>query len=203
VRAVLATQQPDGLTWALPDYHVSYLMDQSEALAGLRSAAVLAAAIGRTDVAGTAAAAAARMQTGINSLWDPPTGAYDWAVASDGAHQATTWSNLYPDALEQAWAVAYGAVPAARAAALMSTFAAAGPSWDDPQSIAVINGTRGPIGYWPVAAWAFARAGDRAEAVSGWSSIEAGAATASRDWPFTTASAGQLISLIDPAGLPA
>jgi hypothetical protein len=39
LRAIEATQDIDGMTWAKPGYHVKYLMDQSETYSGLRAAA--------------------------------------------------------------------------------------------------------------------------------------------------------------------
>jgi hypothetical protein len=140
------------------------------------------------------------LQTAINGLWDPATGAYDWAVHSDGAHQQTTWSALYPDALEQVWAVAFGAVPQSRAAALLTRFSAAHPLWANPVAMDLVAGSESLIGYWPITGWALDRVGDRADATTAWASIR-GVAGA-RLWPFTPASAGQLIALIDPGPPP-
>ena len=38
LRAIEATTDTDGLTWAKPAWHVKYLMDQSEVYAGLQAA---------------------------------------------------------------------------------------------------------------------------------------------------------------------
>ena len=49
-------------------------------------------------------------RSGFATLWNSRTQSYDWAVHEDGFHQPTNWSLLYPDALQQAWVVAFGLV---------------------------------------------------------------------------------------------
>jgi hypothetical protein len=187
VQAIGATQDADGLTWAKPAWRVKYLMDQAETLAGLRAAVDLSRVLGDKTLERSAAAMAARMQTGIDGLWNPGTGSYDWAVHEDGARAVTHWDLLYPDALQQAWAVAFGAVPAARATELMARFGTSQPRWDQPGAVG---------GYWPVAGWAYLRVGDAARAARAATSIGAAATTAGRAWPYTPANAAQLIGLL-------
>ena len=185
VRAIEATQDADGLTWAKPAWKVKYLMDQAETWAGLRAGVEVAKAIGDGALARRAEGDAARMRAGIDGMWNAAAGSYDWAVHADGARTPTRWAVLYPDALQQAWAVAFGVVPAARATTLMARFAAEQPAWANAGS-----------GYWPVAGWAFRRTGDTARATAAAASIQAGAAAAGRAWPYTPANAGQLIGLL-------
>ena len=108
VRAIEATQDVDGLTWAKPTWEAKYAMDQAEAYAGLRAGAVLAAQLGLPALAERATGSADRLKAGFDALWDPATGAYIWAVHADGSHQGMDWTFFYPDAVSQAWAVAYG-----------------------------------------------------------------------------------------------
>ncbi|MCA1845718.1 MAG: hypothetical protein LC792_21490, partial [Actinobacteria bacterium] len=122
VKAVEATQQSDGLTWAKPSWKVKYLMDQAETYAGLNAGAELATALGNTTLSDRARSDARRMSSGVANLWNSGVGAYDWAVHEDGARVRTDWSLLYSDSLQQPWAVAFGLVEASRASTLMGRF---------------------------------------------------------------------------------
>ncbi|HET9092486.1 MAG TPA: hypothetical protein VFN50_08750, partial [Acidimicrobiales bacterium] len=53
--AIASTQQSDGLTWATPTYQCAYLMDNAQALGGLRSAAAIETVLGNTSLASQAA----------------------------------------------------------------------------------------------------------------------------------------------------
>jgi hypothetical protein len=195
VGAIEATQDGDGLTWAKPSWHVKYLMDQAEAIAGLRSAADLAIQLQDLALASRATLDAAAMQSGVDKLWNPATGAYDWAVQSSGAHNRTNWALLYPDGLEQVWAVAFGLTGGVRAQALMNHFNRVHPLWDQPASADLFSWGQATVGYWPVGGLAMARAGRAVLAATAAKLIEAAAVTANRAWPFTTGVAGNLIEL--------
>ena len=197
VSAIEATQDDDGLTWAKPSWHVKYLMDQAETYAGLRAAARLAGRLGDTVLAARATADAAALQTGVDALWDTTSGTYDWAVHENGVHQPTDLGQLYPDAMQQAWAVAFGLVPPARAAALMDRVTAAQPAWDDPTATALVDGERRAAGYWVPAAWAVAGVGENGPATEAGDRILAAADADDRLWPFTPSDAGQLLVLGD------
>jgi hypothetical protein len=195
VQAIYSTQQPSGLTWAKPSWPVAYLMDQAETYAGLRSAVVLLRILGDSAGATRADRAAARLRAGVDHLWNPSTSSYDWAEHADGARVPTDWHNLYPDGLQQVWAVAYGLVSPARAVALMAQFEAHQTSWDSPGAPAVVDGVRQPAGYWAVGGWAYLRIGKISRAAAAEQRIRSAAASSLRAWPFTPADAGQLINL--------
>lgn len=195
VSAIESTQDSDGLTWAKPSWHVKYLMDQAETYAGLIALPPLASALDDVTLAARAASDAARMRAGVAALWNPALASYDWAVNGDGTLQTTDWANLYPDSMEQAWAAAYGLTSTSTASELTRHLAQAHPEWDQPTSPALINGTTGPAGYWPVAGFAFLAAGMPTEAAAGAASIQEAADAAGRAWPFTPADAGNLIVL--------
>jgi hypothetical protein len=203
VAAIKATQRSDGLTWAKPSAHVKYLMDQAEAFAGLRVAAVLAGVLSNAELAARASAAARRVRAGVRRLWNPRLDAYDWAVHANGRRQRTNWRVLYPDALQQTWAVAFGLVRGERARALMRRFRREQPRWDRPAAIARFRRPSGaglaPVGYWAPAAWAFARVGDERRSQLAARRLRRAAAASGRAWPFTTADAGQLVVLAEPA----
>ncbi len=185
VHAIESTQDTDGLTWAKPDWHVKYAMDEAETYAGLRAAATLATALGETSLSDEAQGDADRLQQGFEELWDPSTGAYDWALHGDGYRQPTTWTTLYPDALEQLWPVAFGLVTGSKARTIVSRFA----------SVQTSTWATGDDNYWAVAGWAFQRVGQTSTANTAASSIGGAAQKANFAWPFTTGDAGQLIVL--------
>ena len=196
VRAIEATQEPDGLTWAKPDWRAKYLMDQAETYAGLVAAGELAQALGEQTLAQRAKADAFRMRTGVEKLWNSKDGAYDWAVHEDGARTRTNWSYLYSDALQQPWAIAFGLVPdASRASALASRFNTKQPNWAHPARTAQFSGgSSATVGYWPMAALAYSVVRSSV-AGAATTSIRSASLTAKRAWPFTTGNAGQLILL--------
>jgi hypothetical protein len=195
VAAIEATQDSDGLTWAKPTWHVKYLMDEAETYAGLQAATGIARTLEHPRLAASAASAAARLRTGTERLWNQRLGAYDWALHGDGARHQTRWSVLYPDAMEQAWPVAFGLVTGARARYLMGRFAAAQPDWDLPAALARFDSGPAPVGYWAVPAWAFARIGDLAWAATALGRIRTSALAIGRAWPFTPSDAGQLLAV--------
>lgn len=199
VAAIEATQRPDGLTWAKPAAHVKYLMDQAEAYAGARSAVAIARALANAALRRRAAAIAVRLHAGVRRLWNPRRGAYDWAVHPGGVRQPTNWRVLYPDALQQAWAVAFGLAGGARARGLMRRFAREQPRWDQPASIARFRSRHRAVGYWAPAAWAFARVAELRRSRLAARRIRRAAIGAGRAWPFTVADAGQLVVLADPS----
>ena len=194
VTAIEATQQPDGLTWAKPAWRVKYLMDQAETYAGLLAAAELSRAVGNTTLANRATADAVRMRQGVANLWNATTASYDWALHDSGAHVVTRWSVLYSDSLQQAWAVAFGMVDAPRAGTLAGSFNAMQPNWAKPLATAIFDGGTQNVGYWPVAGLSLTLVGNAAGAL-GATTIRTAALSSGRAWPFTTASAGQLILL--------
>lgn len=198
IGAILSTQQPDGLTWAKPAYRAKYLMDQAETYAGLRAGAWLAAnALADSGLANRATAAADGLKAGIDALWNAGTGSFDWTVHENGVRVPTNWANLYPDALSQVWAVAFGLVDSdsARAKAILARFDTTHPQWDQPAAVDQFDSGAHPVEYWPVAGWAFARTGNQARADVAADRITAGARAAGRSWPFHPMAAGQLIFL--------
>lgn len=140
VRAIESTQQPDGLTWALSTYPVAYLMDNSEVYAGLADAVPLAWALGDAALAREAARDAKASLAGIRSLWDPAPHSFDWAEHSDGARQQTAWQDLYPDAMEQVWAVLDDAATPAHARRITGELNSHQPDWSDPTALARFRG---------------------------------------------------------------
>jgi hypothetical protein len=193
VSAIESTQQSDGLTWAKPSWLVKYLMDQAEAYGGLLAAKSIAGWLGDAALTSRVNTDATRMLQGVGKLWNTLGTAYDWAVQSDGSHVSNDWTFLYPDALEQAWAVAFGLADGNQSA-VMTRFLAAQPAWAKPAGVALFRGgTDQNVGYWPVAGMGLYRVASVAAATAGVSGIRTAALAVARAWPFTTGNAGQLI----------
>jgi hypothetical protein len=205
LHAIATTQQADGLTWATPTWQVAYLMDNAQAYGGLVAAGRLESALGNRYLAGRAYARAKAMYHGIASLWDPSTGAYDWARQANGWQHPTDWRNIYPDSMEQIAAVEWGAVPAGRARALVSTFESRHPNWASPDAkaefLAGASEIRQQVGYWPMVGVAYDVAGERAAATSGVTEILSTAARVDYAWPFTTGNAGDTIMVLSGGAL--
>jgi len=185
LRAIAAVTRPDGLAYAKPSWHVVYLMRQAETEAGLDSSARLLKLLGRPADGKASARAAQRMVAAVDTLWNPATGSYDWAVHESGYRQSTDWGNLYPDGIANIWAVAYGLVPEHRAKTLMDTVSAKFPDLDDASA----------RGYWPEAVNAYRMVQDRTDAATVLGGITAQATATSRAWPFTTETAGVTLTL--------
>jgi len=182
ITAILATQDRDGLTWALPTYPVKYLSDNAEAYAGLVAGARMEQILGDAREAKTATTAARAMNKGIQSLWNPKAGDYNWAKFADGSVAATNWTILYPDALEQATVSAWH-LAGSHATALMAAFVAHQPSWANAAT----------QGYQPLAALGAEAAGTIKVGESGAQAIDQYAVANNHPWPFEVATAGQLI----------
>lgn len=199
VGAIEALRDVDGLTWAKASWHVKYLMDNAEAYGGLRAAHELATALGDGGLAADASSGATRAKDGMSGLWNPETEAYDWAEHADGFRQPTQWAMLYPDAVEQAWAVAYEVVDPPRSRELMGRFTAAQPNWDRPTATATYwdgQPYAHPVGFWPLAGWALSVIGESGRAEAAAARIRQAALDTGRQPPFTAGTQGQLIVLV-------
>jgi hypothetical protein len=125
-------QQPDGLTWARPDYHIKYLMDNTEVYAGLSDYATLLAT-GFNDQATSAAftARAQRTASAIEAqLWSPSDNEYYNYVGEAGFKQPVDWTNYYSSAGEL-FPILYGLITPAssRAQSLYSRFNSTFSTW--------------------------------------------------------------------------
>ena len=127
------TMQSDGLTWALPDYKVKYLEDNTEVYHGLKDLSSLYAAMGESTKASWYAGKANLVLNGINSMWMPGAGA--WAVSKDvnGYLAAPNFGTWFPDATSQLYPVVNGVVSASdpRSQIVYNKFNQAFPGWPD------------------------------------------------------------------------
>jgi len=197
--AIESTQDLDGLTWALPSYHMAYLMDVSEAYGGLFGAVDFARVIGDPALATQATKAARAMAGGVQGLlWNPAAGSFDWAANRTG--KATVdWSVFYPDGMEEAWAVGFGLATPSEAASVIAQIDAHDQAWTEPFADALYRGATAsdissePVGWWPVVAWALEDAGAVSRADSELQTFVATGQAHHWPWTFTTANMGQLI----------
>lgn len=185
VKAIKATQQADGQTWAKPTYHIKYLMDQGEAYAGLRAAVELGGLIGEPALQWDANASATAMYASVNTKWNFTLTAYDWVLFEDGAFANCNWATMYPDVSSQAWAVSFGLTSGQRAIDIVAKLAIQQPLWDSPAT----------AGYWPQFGFAFARTGDMSRALKAAANIRQYAKSVNWAWPFHSGALGDLIRL--------
>ncbi len=101
---LVQTQNPDGLTWAKPDYQIKYLMDNCEAYRGLRDlASLFGAAFNDAGKQQYYNGKADLMLQGIQGMWMNGT----WAVYKDGIDRliGPNFGTWYPDATSQMFPV--------------------------------------------------------------------------------------------------
>jgi hypothetical protein len=122
-------QQPDGLTFAKPNYQFKYLQDNCEVYHGLSDAVSLFTALGNPTQAAYFSAAAASSIKGIMTMLV----AGEWSVYKgvSGVLQAPNMSTFYPDAMAQLFPVLHGVVEptSAQAVASYAAFNKAYPTW--------------------------------------------------------------------------
>jgi hypothetical protein len=116
VRAIAATQDVDGLTWAQPIGRVKYLMDQAEVAAGLRAAQRLAVLLDDPILGSEVGSMRARHDVGLASMIGDGSTPMVWAIAESSAVAAefelssvrvtVDEGKLYPDALGPIFAAA-------------------------------------------------------------------------------------------------
>jgi len=195
--------QADGMTVALPDHPVAYLMDNAEVYRGLSDLAYLERrAFARAPEGAAYDARARRVAAGIATLWSSANGTYDSSKQEPSGPQAPShWSVWYPDATAQLFPALQGVVPAAspRASALWTAFNAAWPAWDR-----LINGD--PGGFpWALTGATAVVVGDRQRAAVFASSVERRYARAGFPYPWYDLEAGwylRTLSRLDAPGAP-
>lgn len=110
--AMDAVSDGDGLTWALPNYRLKYLMDNSEVYRGLIDLATLRAqAFG--DLAGAARASshALRVQAAIRTrYWDAKRGLFALALDDAGAKVWPKGGDFMEDGTSQLFPILHGVI---------------------------------------------------------------------------------------------
>jgi len=200
VTAIEASQDPtDGMTWATPDYHAKYLMDQAEAYAGLVAASKLAQLLDNPELAERAQNDSIRMFNGVQTLWNDTSMSFNIVKFGNGAVGSNNWTTLYPDAVSEPWAVAWGLATPGEADNIMALFEQFQPAWDQPLGTSWMNldGTfsKNPTGYWAEAGLGFVWLQNYTMALAAAASIREAAMSQKRGWPFNPGVAGQLICL--------
>ena len=159
---ILALQQPDGLTWARDDWHVKYLMDNSEVFWGLWSMARLEAEVfGDPAAAQRYQDAAEQVRNGIfDSLYNPGTSLYRVAKHADGTYVEADLNVWYPGTVALVWphllGVTEGDAPMAQA-----QMDALNESWDGSPNDDWTSQVVDPTGFlWPSIGQAALLAGD-------------------------------------------
>jgi hypothetical protein len=124
--AIASTEQADGLTYALINYHVKYLMDNTEVWRGYVDYADLLGAIGDSDSAIYTAKAAQIAAAIEDQMWHS-TGEEYFYYAGD---TAVDWLVFYPDATANLWPTIFGlSINAERNSLLLQKFLTNQPAW--------------------------------------------------------------------------
>ena len=188
---LVQTLQPDGLTWAKPDFKTKYLSDNSEVFRGLLDLAYLMdMAWGDGGAAATYAAHAASVSKGIDGLWAAASENYSWARAEGGSTAPSSFARWSPDAMANL-APILGTVitPDSERARLVYTgFTAAQPGWTRLQksdeapwaSVALVAVLRGDVGSAQVYV----------------DSVRTTYVNGGRPWPWASHEAGWLIRVL-------
>jgi len=132
---ILRLQDADGLVWAKSNFRMKYIMDNAENYRGLMDWAYTLRQLGMASQAQVFEAAAARVQAGINSLWDSNHATFAYEVTIFGLRRYANASRWYPDVPAMLFPFLYGVFPASdpRAVLVYQAVNLAHPGW--PQRI--------------------------------------------------------------------
>ncbi|GAB1646103.1 putative Ig domain-containing protein [Krasilnikovia sp. MM14-A1259] len=202
--AIEATKQVDGLTWAKPDWHAKYLMDNVEAQQGFAALSWLERYVikdaGKADYwAGEADVVAAAIE---DHLYLPGVGMYandtDATVVCRAGGTCPDWDTWYPNAGDdstsagQAWPLWARLGPAAQRGQVWADFTAHWPEWTAACPPSDASGTGCAGTPWAVLAYTAAVQGDRTGAATFVANARREWGGRGRPWPWTVADSGWL-----------
>jgi hypothetical protein len=200
IDAIASTMDVDGLTWARPEGHVKYLMDQAEVGAGLRSARRIAMAFGDNMFAATIDGLIARHNVGLANMIGNG-GATVWALAETpevarryelpSVRSTVNDSLLYPDALADVFVAAL--IPDLSVGSnrsgiqIAQQYVGRWPRWKEDPDI---------WGFPVLVTWAFIQGGDRATATTGITALHQLLVDGYRGDALTVGHIGQLLAVL-------
>lgn len=114
-------QQKTGLTIALPDYPIEYLMDNCEAYGGVQAYLRLSQSLGKQIDTVYYQKIADSIKAGVYSLYSEKAGSFKWCSEKD-KNSFSIWEKFYPDAYAQLFPVYYGLVTTDEQKHIWSTF---------------------------------------------------------------------------------
>jgi hypothetical protein len=118
---VIKLQDADGLTWAKPNLHIKYLMDNCECYRGLKDWSFLLAEMGLEERSGLYDRKAGLIKEGIlNCFWSEDTACFAWALDQDGGKSLPQHGQAYPGFFAQMYPVTYGVISPASKEALLA-----------------------------------------------------------------------------------
>ena len=103
-----ALQDKDGLTWAMPQYRVKYLMDNCESYGGITAYLDMRKMAGLEGNLRYHVALILLQQGILTDLFDTVNASFFWAKVEDGGKSQSSWKQFYPDAFAQIFPVYYG-----------------------------------------------------------------------------------------------
>ncbi|KAH3745599.1 hypothetical protein Pelo_13001 [Pelomyxa schiedti] len=205
--AVTAIEQTlnHNLTWAKPSYHIKYLMDNSEVVAGLHACEQLALALSQTQLANRCSSLASAVSGAIQTnLWRNED--EGWSMYMDEARntESANWTILYADAVCQAWPTAFGAIPdnsPCDSDQIVGKLVTLHPQWCQPLEQDLFSTADGAemldVGWdmTPVG-WSLLSIGDFEAAQEGAQQLWDAAVEVEMVWPFHCGACGELIFIL-------
>jgi hypothetical protein len=185
---LVKTQESDGLTWAKPNRHIKYLMDNCQVYRGLSALASVFEAVGNRPRAAYYASRAELAYRGLMSMWLGESFAvYKGAT---GKLPPPDWSTWYPDSTSQLFPIVEGVLPASDPKA-QRTYSAFNRAWPDWQNLSG-NSDRFP---WVLVADTAALMGDSARVNTYIVNVQKKYVSRGFPWPWYSMEAGRFMRL--------
>jgi hypothetical protein len=179
----------DNLSWAKPDYHVKYLMDNSEVYKGLIDLSYLYANVLNnpqyaSQVEGIANKVKKAIQTNFSNGEE-----FFVAITESGGKQAADWKKWYPDSTAQMFPVIFGVVSPndKKAQYVYQKLNDYHPEW--------VRLDNGDVFPWTVIGYGAALVGDWTRAKMYYDQIKLNYVDKGHPWPWYSAEAGWFLQM--------
>ncbi|MFD1175540.1 discoidin domain-containing protein [Paenibacillus puldeungensis] len=183
--AMLSTLQPNGLTWAKPDYAIPYLMDNTEVHTGLVDIEWLERQVfGDAVKANEYEIKKKASLAGIELMWNPAKDNYDFYECGHCSGGTSDWSSFYPGATAQMYPIWHNILtpPSERAVRLYQKLNESHPGWPELST---------PDAFpWAILAYTGALMDDKERVDTFLSSVKSAYLDKSRGWPYYNLEAG-------------
>ena len=183
--AMLSTLQPNGLTWAKPDYAIAYLMDNAEVYKGLADIEWLERQLFSDSVKGNEYGLQKEATlAGIELMWNAAKDNYDFYECGHCSGGASDWSSFYPGATAQMYPIWHNilAPTSERAIHLYQKLNDSHPGW--PQL------SKPDAFPWAILAYTGALMDDKERVDTFLSSVKSAHLDQGRGWPYYNLEAG-------------
>ncbi len=186
---IQSTEDTDSLTWAKPDYHAKYLMDNTEVYQGISARAWLDQYV-LNDPSGATyyTAQANQVKSAVqNFLWQTSLSMYASAKNSAGGYDTPSWSVWDPTSTAQVYPLQTGTLSYTdnRATTLWAAFNSHWPNWTTTHN----NPDSRP---WMTICYASAVMHDKIRADACLSNAVSNWTATNRPWPWTVLESGMM-----------